>query len=133
MSIRRLLACTFLVVAACSRATSSPLEARIDQTVDLVAGEAAQVENSAVVVRFAGVNDSRCPSDVVCVTAGDAAIALLLTGAGPDRAETIYLMREPKAVTYSGYRFEAVGVAPYPRSTGQGGARTLTMRITRAP
>ena len=133
MNTRRLLATTLLALAACSRATSAPTEARVDQTVDLVAGEAAQVEQSAVIVRFVGVNDSRCPSDVVCVSAGEAVITLLLSGAGADRTETVYLLREPKAVTYGGYRFEAVGVAPYPKSTGQSGTRTLTLRVTRAP
>jgi hypothetical protein len=129
--IRRL--CALVLLAGCAQATSAPLEARVGQTVDLAVGEAARVQNTSVTVRFNGANDSRCPSDVVCVTAGDAAITLLLGGAGADRSDVIYLVRDPKAATYGGYRFEAVGLAPYPKSTGQGTDKTVTLRITQAP
>jgi hypothetical protein len=125
--------CALVLLAACAQATSAPLEARVGQTVDLAVGETARIQNSNVTVRFSSANDSRCPSDVVCVTAGDAAITVLLTGAGSERSEAIYLTRDPRAATYGGYRFEAVELLPYPKSTGQGTDKTVTLRITQAP
>ncbi|MEO7455967.1 MAG: hypothetical protein ABIY52_06875 [Gemmatimonadaceae bacterium] len=133
MKLKRLLYGSAIALAACSRATSAPVETRVDRSVDLANGEAAHIENSAVVVRFGGANDSRCPSDVVCISAGEADITLLFSGAGADKVEVVHLMREPKGATYGGYRFDATALAPYPKSTAQGADKTLTLRITRAP
>lgn len=133
MKTTRLLLGTIALLGACARATSAPIEARVDQTVDLATGEAARVENSVVVVRFGGAADSRCPSDVVCVTAGDAVVTLLMSGAGADRTDVVNLVKEPRSTTYGGFRFEAVGLAPYPKSTAQTTDKTLTLRITKAP
>ena len=130
---KRLLLGAAIALAACSRATSAPTEARVDHTVDLANGEAAQVEGTSIVVRFGGANDSRCPSDVVCVTAGDADITLLLSGAGAQKTDVVHLAREPRGTVYGGYRFDAAGLAPYPKSTAQGVDKTLTLKITRAP
>jgi hypothetical protein len=97
--------------------------------VQLATGETAAVTPGSVRVQFVGVNDSRCPSDVVCVQAGDAMIILGFSGAAAERTDTLYLVRQPRAVTYGGYRFEAVDVQPYPRSAGQTPAKTLTLRV----
>ncbi len=134
-----LAAAAVVALGACSRITSAPIDARVDQTVDLATGEAARVENSSVIVRFTGANDSRCPSDVVCVTAGDAAISLLLSGSGADRVSVVYLTAgastatRPASTVYGAYRFEAVALVPYPKSTVTNPDRTVTLRITRAP
>ena len=122
-----------LLALACSQAISAPIDARIDQPIEIPLGETARVENSTVAVRFTGASDSRCPSDVVCVRAGEAAITLLLSGAGAERTDVVYVGKEPKATSYGTYRFEAVDLVPYPRSQGQGTDKTLTLRITRSP
>ena len=78
------------------------------------------------------VNDSRCGSDVVCVRAGDAAIALALSGVGVSRTDTIWVGREPKATTYGSYRIEALDVQPFPRTTVVNPSRVVTLRISNA-
>jgi hypothetical protein len=130
-TIRRL--CTLVLLAACSQATSPRIEARVGESVDLTLGQVARVQNSSVTVRFSGVDDSRCPLEVLCVTAGDAVITLLLSGAGSERWEVVHRVREPKAATYGGYRFEASALAPYPSTNAPGVPKTLTLRITQAP
>ena len=119
-------------VAACSRATSATVEVVAGQSVQLAEGSSASVNADAVRVRFVGANDSRCPSDVVCVTAGDAAIILELRGAGAARADTVYLVRTPRSTSYGTFRFEAVDLQPYPVSHGTRPARTLTLRVLKA-
>jgi len=50
-------------------------------------GESASVSTTGFQVRFDGVtNDSRCPADAVCITIGDAEVALsVVRQAGPER------------------------------------------------
>ena len=121
------------LLAACSRAASAPADVKAGQSILLAEGQSATVSNSTVVVRFVSANDSRCPSDVVCVSAGEAVISLSLAGAGASRTDTVRLVKQPGAVTYGGFVFEATDLQPYPKSTGPASAKTLTLRIGTAP
>jgi hypothetical protein len=119
-----------LALSACASMTSAPLEVSPGQTVQLSVGETAAVTPGSVRVQFANVNDSRCPSDVVCIQAGDAMIILTFNGAGAERTDTLYLNRQPRSVNYGGYRFDAVDVLPVPLSTGQQPSKKLTLRVS---
>lgn len=116
-------------IAACAGITSAPRDVSVGQSVELSIGETANVTPGSVRVQLAGINDSRCPSDVVCVQAGDAMIILALSGAGADRVDTLYLVKPPKSISYGGYRFEALDVQPYPRSSGQQPSKTLVLKV----
>jgi hypothetical protein len=63
------------------------------------------------------VNDSRCPVDVVCVTAGDAEVRLAVTGEGEDRTVSLHTTQEPRSTTIGAVRLELTGLMPSPRST----------------
>ena len=121
------------LLAACSRAASAPADVKAGQSIVLAEGRSAMVSSSTVVVRFVSANDSRCPSDVVCVSAGEAVISLSLAGAGASRTDTVRLVKQPSAVTYGGFVFEATDLQPYPKSTGPVSAKTLTLRVGSAP
>jgi hypothetical protein len=116
-------------IAACAGITSAPRDVSVGQSVELSIGETANVTPGSVRVQLAGINDSRCPSDVVCVQAGDAMIILALSGAGADRVDTLYLVKPPKSISYGGYRFEALDVQPYPKSSGQQPSKTLVLKV----
>ena len=118
-----------LVLAACARPSSAPREANPGENVEVAVGESVQVRGSDTRVLFAGANDSRCPSDVVCVTAGDAVIVVVFSGRAGSRTDTLYLVRQPKSLTYGGFRFEAADLQPYPKSTGPRPSPTLTLRL----
>lgn len=127
-----LLAVLTIVASSCAGSASAPTDAGPGQPLQLAVGEAVTVSGSTERVRLIGVNDSRCPSDVVCVTAGDAAIALELSGAGAARSDTIYLVRQPRSVRYGAYRFGAVDVQPFPRSQNPRHSNsTVTLSISR--
>ena len=121
------------LLTACSRATSAPADVKVGQSIQLAEGQSAMVSNTSVVVQFVSANDSRCPSDVVCVSAGEAVISLSLAGAAASRTDTVRLVKQPRAVTYGGFVFEATDLQPYPRSTGPVSTKTLTLRIGTAP
>ncbi len=119
-------------IAACAGLTSAPRDVAVGQSVELGVGATANVTPGSVRVQFTGVNDSRCPSDVVCVTAGDAVIVVAFSGAGDDRVDTLYLVKTPRSATYGGYRFDAVDVHPYPKTSGQQSDKTLVLKVSGA-
>ena len=121
------------LLTACSRATSAPADVKVGQSIQLAEGQSAMVSNTSVVVQFVSANDSRCPSDVVCVSAGEAVISLSLAGAAASRTDTVRLVKQPHVVTYGGFVFEATDLQPYPKSTGPVSTKTLTLRIGTAP
>ena len=100
------------LLTACSRATSAPADVKVGQSIQLAEGQSAMVSNTSVVVQFVSANDSRCPSDVVCVSAGEAVISLSLAGAAAGRTDTVRLVKQPHAVTYGGFVFEALDLQP---------------------
>ena len=70
-----------------------------------------------VVVFVAMVNDSRCPSDVVCVWAGNAEVRLRLRGGGMDSTFSLNTTTPPKEATIGGVRLELVGLDPSPQAS----------------
>lgn len=61
------------------------------------------------------VNDSRCPSDVVCVWQGEAKIKIQLES--PVKGNMELSTYHQQKDTVGMYAFELVGVSPYPVST----------------
>ncbi len=120
----------FGAFSACSRATSGPGEVT-DQQIALAQGDSARV--STTVVQLVSLQDSRCPSDVVCITAGDVVIVLAFTGDNGIRTDTLRLTAEPRTTTYAGLTFQPTDVAPYPNTKAPAASRTLTLRVTAAP
>ncbi len=124
-SIAALAACV-----ACAGAASGPKSAQVGEAFALLVGESAGVAQTSIVVRVASVSESRCPTDVVCVHAGDAAVALTFRGAGAERTDTLYLMREPRSVGYGSFRFALVDVQPVPRTSAPPSPKTATIRAS---
>ena len=85
---------------------------------ELEPGKTVQLAGTGVRVTFLEVaSDSRCPVDVVCVTAGDAEIRLSVVGEGEDRTVSLHTMQEPRGATIGAVRLELTGLVPSPRST----------------
>jgi hypothetical protein len=85
---------------------------------DLAPGTTVQLAGTGVRVTLLDVvNDSRCPVDVVCVTAGSAEVRLSVTGEGEDRTVSLHTMQEPRSITIGAVRLELTGLSPSPRST----------------
>jgi hypothetical protein len=118
------------VLSACSRATSSPADVG-DQQISLATGESATIAGTTV--RAVAINDSRCPSDVVCITAGDVVMVLAFSGPAGARMDTLRLVATPKTSTYGGLRFQPTTVMPYPNTRLNATVKTVTLHVTAAP
>lgn len=120
------LASVAVVMAACANPShpddpgglASGVQVEAGQQFDIGAGQAVQVRGAGIGIRFVAVaDDSRCPSDVQCVWAGNAIVRLDLTASGVTSTEArLNTTLDPKSVNYAGYRIALVGLRPVPRS-----------------
>lgn len=137
------LSLSLLAVAACGRAGGP--EDSTGPTPSVVLGTPAEVRlrmggsvqvgaTSPLVVTFRDVEqDSRCPVDVQCAWAGDAAIALRLSRDGRSAGTTLHTGVEPRQVEYDGYVVRLLGVEP-PTRAGREIPKSgylVTLRVTR--
>ncbi len=108
-----------LLAAACA-ARAAPVAAGLDEPFRVPVGGRAVVDGERLAVGFEGVPaDSRCPTDVQCVRAGEAAMALRLSGRGFAPAD-LELLSVPgrDSGEYGDYRVELLGLDPRPTSAG---------------
>ena len=107
--------------------------AEIGSSFELRPGQTARVGTSGLVVGFRGVaTDSRCPVDVTCVWAGDAALRIRLAMRGGDWTPfDLHTTLEPRSAAYAGFTLSVVGLSPEPRSDQQipGERYTVTLRV----
>jgi hypothetical protein len=114
-----------LGAAACGSSERAPIEpsasqdefsidAVLGQPFTLKIGQTAAVAGTNLTVRMLAVPaDSRCPTDVQCVWAGNARVDLRAGGGDVSLNTT----EEPHAVRIGDYRLELTGLTPAPRST----------------
>ena len=124
----KVIAGAMLVVAIAACATpsqpgsagnpSTAIQAQTNRQFDIAAGQEAHVQGTSIVVRFRSVsNDSRCPTDVQCVWAGNAIVALTLSqGDGPGTDVLLNTTLDPKITKFAGYTIKLIGLKPAPKS-----------------
>ncbi len=133
---------TALVLAACGQGapvtTSEPVirtEASGAQRVTLAVGQSAAFgATNPLRVTFRAIeSDSRCPTDVQCVWAGDAAVLLRLERGDPRAGTTLHTELAPKQIAFDDrYTIRLLDVTPHPRQ-GQPvapGAYRVTIEVT---
>lgn len=112
-----------LALAACARPIVR--EAQPFAPVELAAGDSVRLAGTRLVVGVASIADSRCPSDVTCITAGDA-IVVVRTG---ERTDTLHTARQPRALVREGYEVKLEDVRPYPRTDVREPVRVAVLRF----
>ena len=113
-------------LAACSRGNGETPPEPVQDRV-LAVGDSAKFNFATV--RVLALQDSRCPSDVQCITGGDVAMILTFSGLSSARTDTLHFVTPPKSSTYGGIRFIPVTVLPYPKTTEHTGPKTLTLHV----
>jgi hypothetical protein len=93
-----------------------------DTEVKVAAGETASIGDEGLTVTFLEVTeDSRCPSDAICVRAGHATVLVKFERDGQDLGEYSLSLGEGRenetAATMDGYTVKLVRLDPYPVST----------------
>ena len=121
------------VLAASPHPNSALDVVRLGREFKLNAGRQVTVKGTKLRIRFIAVeNDSRCPRDVTCVWAGNAAVQLQLgTGRG---SKTVTLNTSKSAsfvseIEYHGYKVKLVDLSPYPRSDRKIAPRDYTATL----
>jgi hypothetical protein len=98
----------------------------------LQVGEGLSVGLNDLRVTFQGVSeDSRCPSDVVCIWAGQVVVVVALeVGGGDPYSESLTVgVADKSIVTIGGYLLEAISVEPYPVSPGTIPSTAYVLRL----
>ncbi len=99
------------LAAAANATVGTPFELRV--------GRSATVAGEGLTVSFQGVpSDSRCPTGVQCVWAGNAVVQVVLSKDGKALGAELNTNLEPTSVDYLNYNVALVSLAPYPTSGG---------------
>jgi hypothetical protein len=89
----------------------------VDQDFDLARGATATIDGGALTLTFDKVAaDSRCPTGVQCVWAGNGAVVLTVAPVGESKYSIqLNTTVAPSEATAGAYRIFLVGLKPYPQ------------------
>jgi len=143
---KAVLALTIVGVLSCAQSTrcdettgacagSAASVVAVGDDVVLTPGKTVQVGTDGVRLSFESISsDSRCPTDVQCVWAGNAAARVRVWVGTSARLVDINSMVDPKQAQVDGYLLRFVALTPDPVSTTKidPAAYRLTVRVERA-
>ena len=106
-------------LAACSSGGGGPTGSGTPTpsvgTLTLGVGEAATLPGTSITLVFHAVTeDSRCPTDVVCVWEGNAQVAVTLASMAGRLDSRLNTTSEPRRIQFRGVALALVSVAPHP-------------------
>jgi hypothetical protein len=106
--------------AAATDSAGSKYAPRLASEFELHVGERVSLHRTKLSVRFVNVlEDSRCPSDVTCVWAGNARLRLAVSSGRSSKMLTLNSNTAaplPADSTFAGYSVKLVELSPYPLS-----------------
>ena len=113
------LATAILITGACS--SKSPTQANGPHSAILRQGEVTLIGGVFNLTLIRVDNDSRCPTDVLCVSAGDATVVFTAVPPGPlgiaAALQFVHTNAEPRSLVLSGYRITLDSLLPRRIST----------------
>ncbi len=121
--MRKIILFTFatfaIIFSALSCGDTEIIKARLDEEFALAIGQRASITGEDLEIKFKDVTgDSRCPSDVTCVWAGEVTCSVEVKKAGSSTQMTFTqsgLTSDYAKTTFQDYEF-AFKVTPYPMS-----------------
>jgi hypothetical protein len=97
---------------------------------ELAVGERVTLQDGSASIEFLRVTDeSRCPSDVTCVWAGDARVALRLNGSPGTVDTALHTTTPERSLTHGDYVLELLDLIPAPVSTAPIDPGTYRVRL----
>ena len=100
---------------SCLGATAPP----VGQEFSLAVGETVSVDGAPLSVEFVEVSeDSRCPTSVQCVWAGNGAVVVRTTTGAGLVEDTLHTNLEPKVLHLGEVQLELLSLDPFPESPG---------------
>ena len=136
--MRRLILGLFILLSGCLMAPAHDVKAELGEEFGLKINQTAYIGSEDLLIEFSEVEqDSRCPSDVVCVWQGVAMVEV--KGQGPKAVSfDIILSTDDREVDVNNsegdtYVIELVDLEPYPESTKEirDGDYLATLKVTR--
>jgi hypothetical protein len=104
------------LAAACGDGNSPTAPSSLPATLTLTPGQQANAGGLTIFFERV-VADSRCPTNVTCIQAGDATLALNLSlGGVGTKYELTAVDPATRTVIYDDYKVEIAGLQPYPVS-----------------
>ena len=136
------LACLAAVACGSPPGTGSPdlsrepssIRAALGAPFTLRMGESADVDGQLRLTALTVTEDSRCPIDVACVWAGDAAVAILLeSSAAAGRTDTLHTLPDRKSRTsYASLMIMFTTLDPPPSAGEKTAGYRATFRVDTA-
>jgi hypothetical protein len=125
----------FYIIVLLSQQSSKMDEALLNREFSLKVGREAVVRNEQIKVGFSSVlEDSRCPEGVECIWAGNARIAIKISGANNDPIHIeLNTNIEPRRASFLRYEIKVVGLSPYPKSNSNIDKKEYTARLIITP
>jgi hypothetical protein len=131
--MRRFFMATGLALA-CTSATDPTLTpdftAVVGEPIQLHVGDAVDLEGGWTIGFSEVVTDSRCPTSVTCVWAGDGAIELFVRRSGSVMRDTLHTLLDPASVTHEGLTIQLTELVPYPSDPGTIRQTAYVARLT---
>ena len=101
---------------------ASSCQTGLGDTLTIALGESRQIGSEGLKVAFSDIMDSRCPTGVECIAAGEARVSLEVTKAGASQSLelTVKGLCEDQTgpcgsqMEAMGYQFKLLYVSPYP-------------------
>jgi hypothetical protein len=117
-------------------AAAAAVTTNLNETFKLQSGQVAALNGGNFLVAFSSVrSDSRCPSNVTCVWAGNADLTVGVASEGGKWSWSVLNTTvEPRSLVANGYRIDLVGLEPNPvaGSSIPASAYIAQFRITQA-
>ncbi len=107
----------FFAATTVPQPVSLAKEARLDQEFEIKLGQEVWIKREGLKVSFNNVaEDSRCPTGVECIWAGNGKVVLKLSKVRKRTAlMTLNTGVDPKQDDYRGYEIKLVNLNPYPK------------------
>ena len=93
------------------------IDLKIGETTEIKSGETACNSQYGLSLRVENVNDSRCPTGVICVTAGDASVQFYLATKKGECSFTLHTLQNAtykRDTIIEGFKYQLRNVLPYP-------------------
>jgi hypothetical protein len=119
VEMARLFIIISLLCAGCAGNPTTPGRGGFDEPFELRAGASVGLAEALTLIFDRVASDSRCPIDALCITNGDAVVAVTISqgAAGAGRRE---LHTEPPSeALYLNYSVKLLELQPYPQSGRQ--------------
>ena len=93
----------------------------LDEEFTLKNGQQVTIDGEKLTLKFSSVfHDSRCPSSVTCVWAGNGAIVLEVSRKKKKAVQAMLnTLLDPKQIVFKAYTVRMVALNPYPKTPGE--------------